>query len=912
IRHVMLRMVALTGGELARRRVPLSELEYPPEKNDLVKEVIERFTNARLLVNGVDADGNTYVEPAHDALVRGWQRLLEWKQKDEESLILQRRLTPVAQEWKSVQNKKQPSGFQAKAEPAINWLDRKLNVVENLFNKINYQINTQLLRLWKRTPDEQETSTEKPLQFLWNADPYLDVLDKELNSDDNWFNQVEAEFVQQSVKQKRRNVSWRWRIAIAVMVGLSGLATAAILGQQEAQRQQRKANIQEIDALREAAEANWQSNNQLEALIASLRAGKNLKERRLLQESENSKQREEVVQTLRRVVSQIRERDRMNKPIGEFLSVTPDHNILVKNNSIQDTRYLNSEGKEVKLSPRFIFSRNPLNYNPGIIYSPDGKLFATADIAAIPGDQENNNENGNVYLWNWDNKKLKVKLSGHQGGVKSFSFSPDSRILAVVDGNDTIHFWDVERPQGLFKNTQYRNIVGVGFTPDNDPRVATSTTGISGYKVLTLWDLRGKQLSTIYGDYADSEKSFDKVFFSADGKQIAIEYGIIPGYQTDAERFIKIVLWNYLEDESHKNSQTTKFVSKLYSVPLEAGDISTSISLDGKELFTAYDNSHIRIWDLREKNNRLTKLKLDANKIPKAISISLDADGKQLAIVNQDGKVYLGDLTNGTFNLIPEISGNTKIANFSPDGKVLATVSQDGIVGLLHLKSRKFDTLPKQFSRPISNINFSPDSKKLVIATENKEHKILFKVYEFKYKTKESTQNSYLVYHNNYVFFDSKNKLNYLVRNEVNRKTTLHDFKTEILLTKFQENQCELVVINYDYSHFRVSLSGDKTLVASTDTDSVCVWDMEKGDKLVKFKVTQGKNIKNISLSADGTSMAILLDDGSIELGQIGGLDYLLSKGCDWVRDYLKNNPNVEESDRHLCDNVPKLEIAED
>ncbi|NEQ82065.1 MAG: caspase family protein, partial [Moorea sp. SIO2I5] len=38
IRHVMLRMVALTGGELARRRVPLSELEYPPEKKDLVEE----------------------------------------------------------------------------------------------------------------------------------------------------------------------------------------------------------------------------------------------------------------------------------------------------------------------------------------------------------------------------------------------------------------------------------------------------------------------------------------------------------------------------------------------------------------------------------------------------------------------------------------------------------------------------------------------------------------------------------------------------------------------------------------------------------------------------------------------------------------------------------------------------------
>ena len=44
IRHVMLRMVALTGGELARRRVPLSELKYSEEKKSLVEQVIERFS----------------------------------------------------------------------------------------------------------------------------------------------------------------------------------------------------------------------------------------------------------------------------------------------------------------------------------------------------------------------------------------------------------------------------------------------------------------------------------------------------------------------------------------------------------------------------------------------------------------------------------------------------------------------------------------------------------------------------------------------------------------------------------------------------------------------------------------------------------------------------------------------------
>jgi hypothetical protein len=27
-------------------------------------------------------------------------------------------------------------------------------------------------------------------------------------------------------------------------------------------------------------------------------------------------------------------------------------------------------------------------------------------------------------------------------------------------------------------------------------------------------------------------------------------------------------------------------------------------------------------------------------------------------------------------------------------------------------------------------------------------------------------------------------------------------------------------------------------------------------------------------------------------------------KGCAWVRDYLQNNPNVNESDKRLCDDI--------
>jgi hypothetical protein len=96
MRWVMLRMVAIEGGGVARRRVPESELVYPDsEENKRVAQVSDRLVKARLLVKGQET-GVPYVEPAHDFLVRGWDKLQEWIKQSQGDLALQQRLTPAA------------------------------------------------------------------------------------------------------------------------------------------------------------------------------------------------------------------------------------------------------------------------------------------------------------------------------------------------------------------------------------------------------------------------------------------------------------------------------------------------------------------------------------------------------------------------------------------------------------------------------------------------------------------------------------------------------------------------------------------------------------------------------------------------------------------------------------------------
>lgn len=103
MRRVMLRLVTADGGALARRRVTDDELSYADDaERARAGAVVQRLTAARLLVEGREPDGEPFVEPAHDALVRGWGRLLQWVREEGASrfpLSQQQRLARAAEEW---------------------------------------------------------------------------------------------------------------------------------------------------------------------------------------------------------------------------------------------------------------------------------------------------------------------------------------------------------------------------------------------------------------------------------------------------------------------------------------------------------------------------------------------------------------------------------------------------------------------------------------------------------------------------------------------------------------------------------------------------------------------------------------------------------------------------------------------
>lgn len=105
MRRILLRMVALTGCEMAGRRVLLADLRHTdPAENDRIRQVIDRLEAANLINRDADHQQQTYIEPAHDALVRVWKQLWQWVNKlGKENLLLLQKLALAAADYQAQQ-----------------------------------------------------------------------------------------------------------------------------------------------------------------------------------------------------------------------------------------------------------------------------------------------------------------------------------------------------------------------------------------------------------------------------------------------------------------------------------------------------------------------------------------------------------------------------------------------------------------------------------------------------------------------------------------------------------------------------------------------------------------------------------------------------------------------------------------
>lgn len=99
-RDLFLRLVTITeAGEVAKRRMPASELAQAGAEPKLVERVLDEYGQHRFLVFDRDPDGNPTVDIAHESLLDEWARLRGWITSHADDLRTRARLGVAIAEW---------------------------------------------------------------------------------------------------------------------------------------------------------------------------------------------------------------------------------------------------------------------------------------------------------------------------------------------------------------------------------------------------------------------------------------------------------------------------------------------------------------------------------------------------------------------------------------------------------------------------------------------------------------------------------------------------------------------------------------------------------------------------------------------------------------------------------------------
>jgi len=440
----------------------------------------------------------------------------------------------------------------------------------------------------------------------------------------------------------------------------------------------------------------------------------------------------------------------------------------------------------------------------GAVFSPDSQRIVTAS------------RDTTARVWDLAGNTV-ATLSGHQGEVRTAIFSPDGRQIVTASADKTSHIWDAATGKSLFTLTHASTVNSASFSKDGKLVVTASDD-----QTAAIWDATTGQRLTQLKGHASYVVSAS---FSPDGQHVVT-----------ASRDSTIHIW-----DAHTGTLIANLTGHNGSVDY------ASFSSDGLRILSAGEDSTARLWNIAAAADVTLTLTGHADGVNAA---SFAPDDKSILTASLDHSAFIWDRATG--KLIRKLvghAGSVNGASFSRDGTRIATASSDHTARVWDRATGNVITKVTHADE-VSSAVFSPDGTRLLTASNDKTARI----------SDAATGHPIfqLVGHHGNVLNASFSPDGKLV-------ATASDDQTAMIWDA-TTGKALLKITGHTGTVWTAAFSHDsKTLVTASDDGTARLWDVSTGKQLLTLAGHSGA-VYSAAFSPDGKSVATASYDKSVRL----------------------------------------------